>query len=170
MESNRIYSFQSCPCVLELSAQYALLRNYKGGYHPHLVVPPGIEGVALPGLQVKAIHWNMRFVWNYRKLYDPQIRQQIVDAGGIRVCCCWSPAKARLPIMWRLHLQAMGGVRQDRQASMLPTLRFQMEVMLTHLCPNLLSFCCCFLLLFVGVRIRVSSSVRCFACSDACLI
>ena len=90
LEADGIYSFQSCPCVLELSAQHALLRNCS--FFSILISSccrvPGIEGAALPGLQVKAIHWNMRFVCNYRKLHDPQIRERIVDAGGILACCC----------------------------------------------------------------------------------
>ena len=82
-----IYTFANCPVVLELKAEVAIIKNYKPG-HPHLIVVPGETGALLPGVSVKVLHWNERFVANYKALYNPWVRAQIRQAGGVFQLCC----------------------------------------------------------------------------------
>jgi len=73
--------------VLELEASMAKLVRY----HRHrddVFVLPGIEGQYLPGLRVKAIHWNRRFIRNYMALHDAQARKTIAEHGGVFEACC----------------------------------------------------------------------------------
>jgi len=82
-----VYSFRSCPVVLEFQASHALLRNYKR-QSPHLFVLPGTPGVCLPGLRLNAVFWNHRFCVNYKRLHDPDVRSAIIRAGGVQNACC----------------------------------------------------------------------------------
>ena len=89
IEDDGIYSFRSCPVVLELEATCAHLRRYKRGHkHTHLVVLPGEPGSFLPGIVLKAVHWNVRFVRQYLALHNPQTRIKIQSQGGVFVSCC----------------------------------------------------------------------------------
>ena len=86
-EKDMIYTFSNCPVVLELRAQMANIVNYKKS-NPHLLVVPGRPGAFLPGISVMAIHWNHRFVKNYRALQDPEVRDEIRQVGGVFQACC----------------------------------------------------------------------------------
>ena len=93
LEPDSIYTFSCCPAVLELQASYARLRNYKRK-RPGLLVIPGTPGSFLPGLRLRAIHWNRRFVVNYVRLHDPEIRRQITQLGGVFEVCCGGQRQA----------------------------------------------------------------------------
>ena len=87
LEDDCIYTFSCCPVVLELEASCAHLKTYKSG-RPELKVFPGRPGFFLAGIRLGAIHWNKRFVTNYRSLHDPDIRRQIREHGGVFKVCC----------------------------------------------------------------------------------
>ena len=87
VREDRIYDFGSCPCVLEMRTSSALVKNY----HKHnadLFVLPGCQGKLLQGLRIEAIHFNHRFVQNYRSLHHPELRNQIKLHGGVTACIC----------------------------------------------------------------------------------
>jgi hypothetical protein len=86
---DHIYTFSNCPCVLELEAASATLKNFKRGC-PYLIVVPGHEGRFMPGILLKAIHWNVRYVRNFRALKNPAVRQAIRSRGGVFQACCGS--------------------------------------------------------------------------------
>ena len=73
--------------VLELRAEMAIIKHYKRG-NPDLIVVPGQPGALLPGISVKALHWNRRFVMNYKALHEPKVREEIRLRGGVSVMCC----------------------------------------------------------------------------------
>jgi hypothetical protein len=87
VEADNIYNFSSCPCVLELRTSSARLVNYHR-HNPDLFVLPGSRGKALQGLRVEAIHFNKRFVQNYRALHSSSLRAQIVARGGVVEVMC----------------------------------------------------------------------------------
>jgi hypothetical protein len=87
MNEDMIYTFANCPIVLEVRANMALLRTYKRK-RPDLVVVPGMPGLALPGLSVVAVHWNMRMVRNYMRFHLPEARLEVTRRGGVFECCC----------------------------------------------------------------------------------
>lgn len=82
-----IYEFESCPCVLEMRTSSALLVNYHK-HNPDLFVLPGSRGKVLQGLRIEAIHFNTRFVQNYRALHSPELRAQIKAHGGVLETIC----------------------------------------------------------------------------------
>ena len=94
LEDDSIYTFRCCPVVLELEASCAHLKNYKSG-RPELLVFPGLPGSFLAGIRLRAIHWNKRFVENYRRLHDPDIRRQIGEHGGVFEVCCGGQRQVR---------------------------------------------------------------------------
>ena len=80
-------SLQNCPVVLELRAEMASLTNYKRG-SPELFCAEGRPGALLPGVAVVAVHWNKRFVANYRALGNADVQAKITRGGGIFVMLC----------------------------------------------------------------------------------
>lgn len=87
VQGDSIYDFESCPCVLEMRTSSALLVNF----HKHnkdLFVLPGSRGQVLQGLRIEAIHFNKRFVQNYRRLHSLELRKQIVAHGGVLETIC----------------------------------------------------------------------------------
>ena len=82
-----IYNFASCPCVVEMRTSSALVKKYHK-HDPDLCVLPGGQGQLLQGLRIDAIHFNRRFVENYRALHCPVLRNLINEHGGVLKCLC----------------------------------------------------------------------------------
>jgi hypothetical protein len=85
--SGGVYDFTCCPVVLEFQALCAGIRRYHK-YNPAMIVIPGQPGKYLPGLRLMAVHWNVRFVQNYRRLQDSSVRCRIQQLGGVFSACC----------------------------------------------------------------------------------
>ena len=84
---DKIYSFESCPCVLEMRTSSALLVHY----HKHnrdLCVLPGTRSKVLPGLRIEAVHFNTWFLQNYRQLEHSELRAKIKARGGVLETIC----------------------------------------------------------------------------------
>ena len=93
IDSDGVYSFGSCPVTLELEAKCANLTRYHR-HNSQVFVVEGKPGVVLPGVVIKAIWWNKRFVENYRKLtYDRALRAQVVQAGIYAAICGYGRQK-----------------------------------------------------------------------------
>ena len=79
------YSRFSCPVVLEIRA--ASLRKVPGTTTMHCV--PAAIGTSHPGLLITGIHFNTRFMKNYIKLEDENIRRALrLDPFRCRRCAC----------------------------------------------------------------------------------
>ena len=87
VRADGIYDFESCPCVLEMRTSSALVKNFHK-HNPDLFVLPGGQGKVLQGLRIEAVHFNSRFVQNYRALHSPELRVQIQSHGGALACIC----------------------------------------------------------------------------------
>ena len=84
---DKIYSLESCPCVLEMRTSSALLVHY----HKHnrdLCVLPGTRSKVLPGLRIEAVHFNTWFLQNYRQLEHSELRAKIKARGGVLETIC----------------------------------------------------------------------------------
>ena len=87
VREDRIYDFESCPCVLEMRTSSTLVRNYYK-HNGDLFVLLGCQGKLLQGLRIEAIHFNCRFVQTYRALRCPELRHEIKLHGGVIACIC----------------------------------------------------------------------------------
>ena len=87
VQDDKVYSFESCPCVLEMRTSSALLVHY----HKHnrdLCVLPGTRSKVLPGLRIEAVHFNTWFLQNYRQLEHSELRAKIKARGGVLETIC----------------------------------------------------------------------------------
>jgi len=88
LEDDDVYSFLSCPLTLELEAKCAHLTHYHQR-NKQVFLVEGKPGVIVPGVKVKALWWNMRFVQNYRRLEtDIELRASVISGGGVYEACC----------------------------------------------------------------------------------
>lgn len=87
IRADGIYDFESCPCVLEMRTSSALVKNFHK-HNPDLFVLPGCQGKVLQGLRIEAIHFNSRFVQNYRALHSSELRLELKSNGGVLACIC----------------------------------------------------------------------------------
>ena len=87
VQEDGIYDFQSCPCVLEIRTSSLLVKNYHKS-NPDLFVLPGTRGIALKGMRLEAVHFNMRFVKNYVALHSLDLRRAITTNGGVLQTIC----------------------------------------------------------------------------------
>ena len=85
--NDQIYDFGSCPCVVEMTTSEACLVKYHKR-NQELFVLPGEQGTILTGLRIEAVHFNWRYVQNYRRLHSEDLRQHIVARGGVLEVMC----------------------------------------------------------------------------------